>query len=302
MKPGRSRMPSRAKRFGAALIGCAAVWATHALWGHTTSAVQPSGTTVRPLFDFRSPERSPFPSDVFTVADSHQNTGRRVNLPMPQDCRTYASDCEDVAVLNQLDGFNMQARIAVPFDGDIDPSSVSRKTIFLAKLRDALTKKESDRRVVGINYVVWDPATRELSFRPDNSLDQHTTYALVITTGVRDAAGNPIGVVEPAGAPDPPASADYRRVLEETASAVRKAGALARGLRIAALSVFTTQTFSHTFERMYEAIRRAPGPTVNFNVGPDGTPAVFAVPTLASLTVNNHVRVQGPGTPEPLPN
>ena len=41
---------------------------------------------VRPLFDLRSPERSPFPSDAFTVADPNQNTGRRVNLPMPQDC------------------------------------------------------------------------------------------------------------------------------------------------------------------------------------------------------------------------
>jgi len=69
--------------------------------------------------------RSPFPSDLFTVADDNQNTGRRVNLALPADCRVEASECEDRAVLNQLDGFNLQARISVPFSGDIDPSSVT---------------------------------------------------------------------------------------------------------------------------------------------------------------------------------
>lgn len=35
--------------------------------------------------------------------------------------RTHASDCEDVAVLNQLDGFNLQPRFSVPFDGTSIP-------------------------------------------------------------------------------------------------------------------------------------------------------------------------------------
>ena len=80
---------------------------------------------------------------MFTVADARQNTGRRVNLPMPQDCVTHASDCEDIALLNQLDGFNMQARISIPFDGDIsmargvfrrhvDPSQTRRRVLVAA--------------------------------------------------------------------------------------------------------------------------------------------------------------------------
>ena len=48
---------------------------------------------------------------------------------MPDDCVVNASDCEDVGVLNHLDGFNLNARISVPFDGDIDPSSVTNQTI-----------------------------------------------------------------------------------------------------------------------------------------------------------------------------
>ena len=92
-------------RFRAAAISTLIVVAVHA---HTPAAI------VRPLFDLGSPDRSPFPSDRFTVADASQNTGRRVNLAMPGDCTAQPSECEDIADLNQLDGFNMQARISVP--------------------------------------------------------------------------------------------------------------------------------------------------------------------------------------------
>ena len=62
---------------------------------------------VHPLFNLQSTTQSPFPSDQFTVRDSRQNTWQRVNLPLP-DCTTHPSDCADVALLNQLDGFNTQ--------------------------------------------------------------------------------------------------------------------------------------------------------------------------------------------------
>jgi len=38
---------------------------------------------VHALFDVASRTNAPFPSDWFTVADDDQNTGRRVNLPLP---------------------------------------------------------------------------------------------------------------------------------------------------------------------------------------------------------------------------
>jgi hypothetical protein len=59
---------------------------------------------VHPLFNVQSTTQSPFPSDRFTVPDSQQNTDQRLNLPLP-DCTTHPSDCLDVALLNQLDGF-----------------------------------------------------------------------------------------------------------------------------------------------------------------------------------------------------
>src|SRR5262245_59135353 len=108
----------------------------------STIAARSAGD-VHPLFDLSSPERSPFPSDRFTVADDEQNTARRVNLPMPADCTVEVSECEDVAILNQLDGFNLVARISVPFDGDIDPLSVTNDTVFLVRMGDALARHEA---------------------------------------------------------------------------------------------------------------------------------------------------------------
>ena len=136
--------------------GCAAIAAFSSI------AVSPT-SGVHPLFDLSSPERSPFPSDRFTVADADQNTGRRVNLPMPEDCTVEASECEDVAVLNQLDGFNLHARISVPFDGDIDPASVTSKTVFLVKLGDALARHEE---VLAGEDENFDPATFGWRRRP----------------------------------------------------------------------------------------------------------------------------------------
>src|SRR5829696_10558692 len=72
----------------------------------------------------------PFPSNLYTVPDATQATGLRVSLPTP-DCATNSSDCDDVDVLNTLDGFNIQPRISVPFSGPIDTSTVSSSNIFL---------------------------------------------------------------------------------------------------------------------------------------------------------------------------
>jgi hypothetical protein len=140
---------------------------------------------------------------------------------------------------------------------------------------------------------VWTPDIRELSFRPDQTLDQHTTYALVVTTGVRDTSGSPIGVAEGFShfRQDLAHDSDryYRRALLTAKWAVgRGAGG---DVEVAALSVFTTQTATHIVERMREAIYAAPGPTLNFNVGLGGERAVFADAEIATVTNNAEINV-----------
>jgi Bacterial Ig-like domain len=255
------------------------------------------------------------------VADDEQNTARRVNLPMPEDCTTETSECEDVAILNQLDGFNLQARISVPFDGDIDPSSVTNDTVFLVGLGDALARHEeglagedenfdpSDVRLaatatVGINHIVWTPDTRELSFRPDQTLDQHTTYVLVVTTGVRDTNGDQIGVAEGFSEFRQDLAHDldryYRRALLTAKWAVGRV--TGGGVEVAALSVFTTQTATHIMERIRDAVQAAPAPAIDFAVGPGGSHAVFSVASLQSVTFNAQTGASGTITPMPLAN
>jgi len=68
---------------------------------------------VQALFDLNAPSAGPFPSDRFTIPEDSQNTRRRVNLPKP-DCAVQVSDCQDLDVIDTLDGFNLQPRLSIP--------------------------------------------------------------------------------------------------------------------------------------------------------------------------------------------
>src|SRR4029450_13378336 len=120
---------------------------------------------VSPLFDLGAPQSGAFPSDWFTVADGRQNTGLRVNLPRP-DCQHRPSDCQDIDVINTLDGFNVQPRLSIPFSGGIDVRSVTSDSVFLVKLICPHDNQDCDEGAtparVGINQVVWDTLTNTL--------------------------------------------------------------------------------------------------------------------------------------------
>src|SRR3989442_6964344 len=202
----------------------------------------------RALFSLDTVAGTPFPSDLFAVADPTQNTGLRVNLPKP-DCLARPSDCQDLDVINTLDGFNLQPRLSIPFSGRIDVSTVNSSTVFRVRLGPG-----PGREVVGINQVVWDPATNTLHAESDELLDQHTSYLLVVTTGVRDAEGDPI---EPGAFEDFLESrrhhdhelADYRRELWNALERAHVRG------RIAVASVFTTQSATAVLEKIRREIK-----------------------------------------------
>src|SRR5687767_9853580 len=82
-------------------------------------------SNVAVQFSASNPDAAPFPSDRYTAADTAQRSGRRIALPKP-DCAVRVSDCQDVDVLNTLDGFSVTPRFTVPFTGDIDPATVTR--------------------------------------------------------------------------------------------------------------------------------------------------------------------------------
>jgi hypothetical protein len=236
----------------------------------------------------------PFPTNLDTVADSSQVTGLRVNVPLPP-CASFPSDCADDAVLNSLDGFNIQPRIRIPFSGPIDTSTVSSSTIFLVGPAG---------HVVGINQAVYEPLTDTLYVESDEQLAQDSTYLLVVTRGIHDANGDPLDTTSfrhdlNFGQTDDPASKAYRKALLDSLSLASLGGANPGD--IAAASLFTTQSISAISEKVRDQIRSAPAPTPNFNLAPDGSRTVFSnVPGL-SITWNRQTTVAGPFSPTPVP-
>ncbi len=79
---------------------------------------------VRVEFDPTNPAIGPFPSDFLTVPDARQRTGLRINLPVPSNCAAAPSECGEVALLNQLDGFSTNARATLKFSGAINPETL----------------------------------------------------------------------------------------------------------------------------------------------------------------------------------
>ena len=213
----------------------------------------------------------PFPSNLYTVADTTQLTGLRIALPQP-DCATHPSDCADVAVLDTLDGFNIQPRISIPFSGPIDLSTVSGRNIFLVGPHD---------HVVGINQAVWEPATNTLHFESDQQLAQDSTYLLVVTKGIHDADGNPIKATFRHdlnfGQTKDPATKAYRKALLDALPMALAGGADPDD--IADASLFTTQSITAISQKIRAQIQAAPPSPVTFALGPGGTRTVFPAAT-----------------------
>jgi len=269
---------------------------------------------THPLFNLTSNTQSPFPSDRFTVFDSQQLTGLRVNVPSP-NCATHPSDCADIALVNQLDGFNLQPRLSIPFDGAIDVSTVNSSTVFLIKLPGSgLNEIEFDGfapQVIGINQIVWDPASLTLFAESNDHLDEDANYALIVTTGVHDAQGNPIaGVSGFAQFVHGDGGVDgkdkdvllkrYQQALKHTLDeGVLEQLGLSRD-RVAAASVFTTESSTATLRSIREQIKAASAPSVNFNLGTGGEKTVFSLNTVTGLTWNVQALTVGPLIPTSL--
>ncbi len=219
-------------------------------------AVGPSmaGAAVHQLCDLRTPERGPFPNDRFTVADFSQNTRLRVNLPKP-DCAVRPSDCEDIDVINTLDGFSLQPRVSIPFDGPIDLDTVSTDTVYVLRIHDVLGASRPQTKRIGINRILWDTETQSLVVEPDEVLEQHTRYAIVVTRSVRGLDGNP--VVIPSRCPN----------------------------------TFTTQSVTAVLEKIRRQIKSSVPNRAEFTLAPGGARTVFAFTQIQQMTFAQQTRV-----------
>ena len=232
--------------------------------------------------------KSMFPSNRHTVLDFSQNTFRRVNLAKP-DCAPPRSPvpCWDIDVLNTLDGFNIQPRLSIPFSGPIDVSSVNSDSVFLVSLGSTLNWGSIGDKV-GINQVVWDPATNTLHAESDELLEQHTRYALVVTNRVRDASGNPI---QPRRFRDRDHDSDVAEASRHT------------GLRIVGVSIFTTQSVTATLQKVRAQIDASAPARASFTLGSAGERTVFSLASIlppGNVMFNRQNTVSGPLASAPM--
>jgi Big-like domain-containing protein len=226
-----------------------------------------------------------FPSNIYTAPDATQVTGLHVALPQP-NCATNPSDCADVASLDQLDGFNIQPRLTIPFSAPVDPNTISSSTVFLVG--------PSGNRI-GINQVVVSADMKTVYAESDQQLAQDATYLLVVTTGVHDANGDPVDASTfrhdlNFGQTKDPTSKAYRKSILEMLP-------LAGPVDVAGASVFTTQSITANAVAIRDNLLH--GSAVDFNLGIHGERTVFPGATTTVL-LSRQNNTSSLATPSPI--
>jgi hypothetical protein len=215
----------------------------------------------------------PFPTNLDTKIDLTQLTGLRVALPKP-DCTTHPSDCADIDVLNTLDGFNVDARVSIPFSGPIDLTTVTPDSVFLVDRNGQRTP---------LDRLVWTPATNTLHGLPHTYLSQHTPYLLVVTDGVRAADGSALNPSAFRESLAPGRSHDLGEKLYD----LELLGALHWAHvplgHIVDASLFTTQSITSLLEKVRRQIDQSSPAPATFAIGPGGQRTVFPFSSVAGV-------------------
>jgi hypothetical protein len=212
-------------------------------------------------------------------------------MPKPS-CTARPSECNDIDVLNTLDGFNLQPRFRVPFSGSLNLSTVNSNNIFIMRLNDPTRIESNPVRRIGINNIVWDPTTKSLSFESNELLEQHTEYLMVVTTSVRDTNGNPLWsddfwdfITDPTfyryGCCE---LSDYR--LDMLAALDR---ADISPFVIVSATLFTTMSTTAALEKIRDQVKAATPAAANFLLGSGGVRTHFPIASVTSVAVQRQV-------------
>jgi dienelactone hydrolase len=261
------------------------------------AASSPAAAQVEALFDLTAVETGPFPTNVFTRGDGTNLTNRRIDLPrvgctLPEN----RARCAELDTLATLDGFNPQPRVRIPFDGDIDVSTVGSRTLFFVNLGDTASPTEVRGlgEVVGVNQVIFDPPSNTLFAESDALLRQHTRYALIATNGIRDTGGAPVRgsalarfLARTNFSRTELSAASYQRQLKLALEAARVDPST-----VVSASVFTTQSTTAILEKIRRQIQSVVPAPARFDMWTTGRErAVFPLDNVASVVFDRQVGV-----------
>jgi hypothetical protein len=258
-----------------------------ALLGAGPAGGAPAGapSRVEARFDLDAASASPFPADWLTVPDRTQRTGLRIAGP-PARCTLGRSACDDQKLLGELDGFDLDPRLALRFSGPIDLGSVTPRSVFLVRL------VAGPPEVTGVDRLVWDPGAFTLYAHPETLLEPETRYGLVVTRDLRDPAGRS---VEPApgfvaalrGGAAPAAARDHQAAFRLLRGALERRGI--RADRVVVASVFTTGSVSVFLEQARDALDRRPPLPALMTAPEAGGRAWFPLASLRRLVLRRQI-------------
>jgi hypothetical protein len=240
---------------------------------------------VEARLDLGAESTSPFPADWLTVPDRAQRTGLRVSDRLAR-CVPGRSVCDDLRLLAELDGFDLDPRVAIRFTGPIDVASVSMRSVFLVRLA------AGPPEITGLERLVWDPDGLTLYGHPDSLLEPETRYGLVVTRELRDAAGHPVEPSAPFTAlvrsnGGPPLPPEHRVAFTLLRRALDRRGI--RPDRLVVASVFTTGSVSAFLEQARDALDRKPPAPALMTAPEGGGRAWFPRSTLAHLVFRRQI-------------
>lgn len=211
------------------------------------------------------------------------------DLPFPNDLRRHDDGTLDLSefptnsllvsqmrdAASALDGFGLNSGIYARFDGVIDPESLPDPA---ASLEDAasvyLVDVDSDSpergkktpivaRFQATGYQTLEANSLSVRPYPGFPLREGNTYALVITTRVKDASGNALGVAHDmsaiAGTGGSAAIAHAREVYQPLLDLLDEDGGDERA-DVAAAAVFTTQHATSIAGALRKGVMAAPAP------------------------------------------
>ncbi len=139
---------------------------------------------VTVLFNPQDQNVGPYPS------------GERPNFASPAcpAAPTLTPDCAERERLGKLDGFALEPLLRVRFSGPVRRDTL-RDGVYLiwgeARHRSGFSTYPAGHKMP-INQLMWDPRTNSLYAKPEEALEHDRDYYLVVTTSLRDLAGNPV--------------------------------------------------------------------------------------------------------------
>ena len=233
-----------------------------------------AGTVV--LFNPNDPRTGPFPTDYLTVADATQKTGVHLNMPLPS-CDTQYTSCQEIGLIEQMDGFNTRARTLVRFSGPIDTSTLKGAMYYVAlnNIDETQPGVNKPGDLISVDEMIWDPSTNTAYVKPSAPLDQHRRYAFVVTDAVRDASGAAVAA-DPAFSACLQSSTLYCQMLSAALTNVSSAPHA-----VVSATVFTTMSATAWLDHARANLQFTPPLT---SILPNGK---FSIANLTGITLHD---------------